>query len=386
MKKGNIFIAISIVFLGFMLIFYGSRMIYFYTSSRAEQKLGETGLASVLQSKSYDKAIKSEDKTLYYVGSVLNNYVYYSNRYYRILSFNDDSITLIDDAVSTILPYDDIDEWLDNVYYNSLLEPDKYLSDVSLLSKDQYYKADNGSNFLKGNFFWLDDQSYVNDKGNIMDNDDGIYGVRVVVTLKNSVLYYGGTGTYFDPYFIDDIDAQEFNGIQASDIRIGSYIKFSDKVWRVIEIGDTIKLALSETIGEYSFSKTTNVYSLKDKNGIAYYLNDTFLDELNWDYLVKKPFNIGTFKNSYSDTTSSTVNAYVGMMNIGDLYILDTDNYYTLVNTGVKNTVYKVVKGKLYADSYKSKNSIRPVINIIKDIKVTDGMGTLESPFEVEKK
>ena len=384
MKKSNVFVAISVVFLSFMIIFYGSRLVYFYTIDHADQKLGESTLLSVLQTKSYDKEIVKEGKALYYAGNVLNNYVFYSNRYYRVISFGE-NIVLIDDVVSTILPYNDIEEWLRTTYRNSLIDSEQYITDITILSSVDYQKIDTGNNYIKGSFFWLKDNKYLNEKGNIFDSNDGLYGVKAVLKLKDDVLYYGGTGTYYDPYFIDMEDAHTFNETQAGIIRNGSYIKYSDKVWRVIDTGDAYKLVLNELLDERRFSKTTNIFDLKDSKGVAYYLNKTFIDELDTDLLVKGKFNIGSFNNSYKDTLDDTVEAYVGLMGIGDLFISDLDNYYTLTNTGIKNTVYKVTNGKLYADEYKSKNAIRPVVYMKKDVKIVNGFGTLESPFEVEK-
>lgn len=401
MKKENIFITISFIFIISLILFYGTRLVYFYKLTHTSEKLGETYFNTIIKNKSYDKSIISDGKNLYYSGNVLNNYLYYSNRYFRIVGLENDNIILVDDSISTILPFNDINSWLnESIYYNSLYKPSELLtttktctdeecnnyteSSVGIISLKQYKRANNNGNYLNNNsFYWLSDGTFINDKANILDNDEGLYGVRITITLKSDVLYYGGTGTYYDPYFIDLEDAYEFTNTKAETIKVGSYITYSDKTWRVIEISDNIKLALNDTIGNFAFSNLSNEFNLDDKSSIAYYLNNTFLNSLNKDLLVKGTLHTGSFTNSYLDKYKNTQEEYVGLMEIGDLFMYDVDNYFTLTNTGLRNTIYKVMSGKFYADSYKSENKIRPVIFLPKDINITSGYGTIDSPFEV---
>ena len=53
------------------------------------------------------------------------------------------------------------------------------------------------------------------------------------------------------------------------------------------------------------------------------------------------------------------------------------------MNIGRKNTIFKVVDGRLYSDTYLSENEVRPVIFLDKSIKVVSGYGTLEDPIVV---
>ena len=209
-----------------------------------------------------------------------------------------------------------------------------------------------------------------------------MYGVRAVITLKSDVLYYGGTGTYYDPYFITLEDALTFDNASASQIKIGSYISYSDRVWRVIDNKDSLKIILNESIGKFKFSNLSNEFDLNNNDSIAYYLNNDFYNTLNKTYLVKENFNIGEFKTSYLDKYEQTINCYVGMTEIGDLFINDFNDYFTLIK-GNYNSVYKVLDGRFYLDSYKSENDIRPIIYLSNDINIIGGYGTLDSPFEV---
>ena len=132
MKKTNVFITASLIFIISMVLIYGTRLIYFYKLSHADKKLGEVKFTTIINNKSYDTSISKEGKNLYYIGNVLNNYVYYSNRYFRIIGVENDRVILVDD-ISTILPFNnefdksDIYTWLNKteeknsgIYYNSL--------------------------------------------------------------------------------------------------------------------------------------------------------------------------------------------------------------------------------------------------------------------------
>lgn len=407
MKKSNIFIAASIAFLSFLVIYYGCRLVYYYKLAHTEEKLGETLFSEVFNSISYSKDIIKKDNNFYYQGNVLNNYLYYSNRYYRIIGNVDGHMVLVDD-IATILPFNgefeknDIYNWLNvtdvvnsGIYYNSLYEPEKYLdltktcidlectnfvtSTVGIISKNQYNL---GSKYLNNSsFYWLSDGSFVSYDNEIKENTNDVYGVRPVITLKDDVIYYGGSGTYYDPYFIDLNDALSFDNTEANSISIGSYIKYSDKVWRVMDNSDNYKLVLNESIGKHSFSSKNGTINIKDKTSILYYLNNEFYNSLNKKYLVKTNFNIGNYKTSYLDKYSSSISLNVGLQEFGDLFMSDVND--CLILSTINNSIYKVINGKLYADSYKNENNIRPVISISKNIKILDGYGTIDSPFEL---
>jgi len=407
MKKSTYFIIISSIFLSFLVVFYGGRLLYFRSLSKRLEKVGEVTLTEIIKSKIYDSSIQTEGDNLHYKGQVLNNYVYYSNRYFRVLGMEDGQVLLVDD-VQTMLPFgdnfqdSDIYTWLNNKYIKTLLNyeekldntetcfdkecTNKVISKIGLLSSKQYEKANEKGNYLNsGKYYWLSDGSYIDKNGNIQEKDDGIYGVRGVIRLKKEVAYFGGTGTYYDPYFIDLEDAYAFAGAetQVDTIKIGSYILYSDKIWRVIDTTDTVKLLSQDSIGKLKYNSNHNLFDEKDKNSIAYYLNHTFLEGLDKTHLVEGVFHIGIFNTSFQDQYMETISTYVGLPEMGDLLLTDASNYFLLTNTGSKNTVYKVISGMLYADDYQNENEIYPVIHLNKNIKIKEGHGTKESPLIV---
>lgn len=407
MKKSTYFIIISCIFLSFLIIYYGARMIYFHNLSKQLQQVGEVTFGQIIRSKAYDSSIQMEEDNLYYKGNVLNNYVYYSNRYYRVLGIENGSILLVDD-IGTILPFQeefgsgDIYTWLNSTYVNSLsnyeekLENSSVCSDrqcstmvdskVGLLTHQQYEKAERQGNYLNNKtYFWLSDGSYIDKMGNLCERDEGIYGVRAVLKLKQTVAYYGGTGTYYDPYFIDLDDALSFSETQRTSIKVGSYISYSDRIWRVVDTQDNIKVVLKDSIGKMAYASHQNRFNINDKTSIAYYLNHAFLEELDKNAMVEGTFHIGTFHTSYIDQQQEEIQSYVGLPEMGDLFINNYANAFLLTNTGAKNTVYKVIDGMLYADSYQNENEIHPVIYLNKNINIIEGYGTLESPFVVSE-
>lgn len=423
----NIYIIVSFVFIAAMIFIYGGRFIYFYNKSHVKEEIGETLFVDVINNLSYSNKMIKEENNIYYSGNTLNNYVYYSNRYFRIIGKEDNNLVLVDDGISTILSYNedfsssDINKWLNpneeentGIYYNSLNEPSKYLTttktcldiydsdgitcnnyietNVGMLSLNQYFKASINGNYLnisKNYLFSNKDGNnnnwYINSKNELgIANSNPLYGIRAVITLKDDVLYYGGSGTYYDPYFISEEDALAFGQIENKGIKIGSYIIYSDSIWRVIDkTDDYYKLALNESIGEYEFSQDSIKFSLKDKKSLAYYLNNDYYDTLDNKLMKSSKFYIGSYENSYLDKYENEIEAYVGLLEIGDLFIDDVENTYTLTNTGIKNTIFKVVDGKLYSDRYSSENDVRPVIFLDSNIKILQGFGTLESPYEV---
>ena len=422
----NIFIIVSITFLTTMVLVYGGRFIYYYKNSHIKEEVGETKLVDVVNSLSYNGSMVKEGDNVYYSGNIMNNYLYYSGRYYRIIGVEDGNIVLVDDNISTILSYSgdykdsDINEWLNKkdeysgIYYNSLTEPSKYLvktktcldnydseaitcndyieEDVGMLSLNQYLRANIKGNYLnKDSYFWFSNKDseghnwYIDYKNDVtITNSSSLYGVRPVITLNSDVLYYGGSGTIYEPYFINLEDAESWSEEKVGKITIGSYITFGDKDWQVVDIKDDYyKVVLNESIGEYSFSTKSTKLDLNDKKSLIYYLNNEYLETLDKKYLKEGTINIGSYDESYKDKYSENEKVYVGLLEIGDLFINNASGSYTLTNTGRKNTIFKVIDGRLYSDMYSSENEVRPVIFIDKSINVVSGYGTIDSPIVV---
>ena len=130
------------------------------------------------------------------------------------------------------------------------------------------------------------------------------------------------------------------------------------------------------------------MYKDKYSNAITY-LNKDFLNTLDKSKMVKCEFNNGSYgKNTnydYNNVTKKKMTNYVGVPSISDLFILDYENIW-LNNSfeGGKNLQYKINSSKnIMADVNTNKNNVRAVICVKNDISLVDGMGTLESPYQV---
>lgn len=383
MKKGKIFVILSIIFISFMVLFYGGRFIYFYIDSREVETFGDSLFVNTIKSKTYDKMIKKIDENYYYTGNSLNNYVYYSNHYFRILGVVDGKTVLVDD-ISTVTDYESVDAFLKK-YVGNFKNVENYFERLDsclencgvdyarLLTEDELTKTNNNGSYLfENNYYWLNNGKYAFN-GEIKDNNGGMYGVKAVLTLKSDTKYYGGSGTKFDPYFVTEEDSKEFFDSNKS-LTLGSYIKYSDLVWKVVDIDDKLKLVSTTSIGKHSFGS----FDVEDENSIIYYLNHDFYDTLDKEYLKEGNFPVVGF----GDHDSLTLN--VGLLTIGDLYLNDINDSFIFTRNDANNSVFKVINGRLYEDSYKSENEIYPVIYLDKDVKL-EGMGTETSPFVVSK-
>ena len=143
------------------------------------------------------------------------------------------------------------------------------------------------------------------------------------------------------------------------------------------------RIVSTDSIDNKAFSYKSNLVNIKDKTSILYYLNNDYLDTINSDLLVKGDVNISSYEASYLDKYNEKESLYVSLLEIGDLYSSELNNSLTITNTGRRGTIFKIVDGRMYSDSYLTLNEIRPIIFIKKDIKTISGYGTYENPYEV---
>ena len=123
LKFDNIFIAVSILFLGTLFIIYSTRFIHYY---RIEHK--KLKAADVITFSEYlidnDTNLKKEGNKYIYTGNDVNNYVTYSGLTFRIVSIEDGSIKLVTDETITslVMDYDDSDyqDTYTNIWLNDI--------------------------------------------------------------------------------------------------------------------------------------------------------------------------------------------------------------------------------------------------------------------------
>lgn len=441
-KKNRVsfwFFIISFLFLTSLLVTYGYRFIHFYRESHMTAEQTEISLSQKILS---DSVLATSGDGLYwdqneyiFKGNVENNYVYYSNRYFRIVRINSDqSIVLItdDNQTSLVWNYKENDyktsmirNWLNDngleysgIFYNSLQNPDLYIKassycvdtvdlenltcdktvtdKVGLLSIQEYKEAYANHSYLNiGKYWWTSNASsdghvwYVFDEGGINSKSNDFeayyaYGVRPVITLKPNINYVSGDGSKENPY--------RFTSLESS-LTMGAYVNFSDSLWRVLEITENdIRLVKDEALKVddelvmRSFSNMSNFYNPNDVGSLAHYLNYTYYNSLqNNHLLVDALWYNGSYGTNYDyqNVFHSTVNAKVGLVRLGNLFESTTNTYVTM--TGMNDDlIYSISEqGSLFASSIESEFYIKPVIAISKTTTLLEGDGTKENPFQI---
>lgn len=424
-KLDNLFIIISILFLGTLFIVYLTRFIHFYRLEHTKFKIDEKTILSDYLIKNDPTLIKEKDKYIY-KGKDVNNYLEYSGILFRIVSVKDGEIKLVTDDIMTnlVASYDKVNykntylnEWLNDEFLSILKDKNKYLVKtktcideldnydvktcnkyykddlVGLLSIDEYLTSDANNGYLNnGKYYWLSNQNkegnnwYVYDVGGLSDKsktevDYRILGIRPTITLNKKTVLMGGSGTKENPYIIINNDNKLL-----INRNVGEYVSFSGYTWKIIgyDTDNNVKLVLEDKL-------TESVYSTKDSSYLSStiydYLNNEFYNSLdNKELIINHTWSNGFYNNStkynYKDINNESYECYIGLLNIGDIGINDADNYY-LMTRYKDNIIYSIQDNKVFLDLVSKSLYIRPTIYIKGDIKVK-GKGTKEEPFILE--
>ena len=391
-SKIAIFNVLSIIFLLSLCVIYGYRLVHYYKLEHIKYDPVETKLVDVLLSnkgiEGVDSGLQKDGDNYMYAAKSIDNYLSYKGRMWRIVSIDDSNITLITDEVQTILgstkEYEnsDVSKWNTGIFKKSLKDENAV---VSLLTASEYKKIGE-ANYLVGDAFWIIDDgnmAYVDEAGTVVDQvTNVIAGVRPTITIPTSTLYGAGTGTKANPYIIGGDPV-----IYIKDAYVGEYVNYGGYKWRIIEtLEDKVKLVMNDSLEYDSFYSKNKEYNLS--NGVGLYLNSTFYETLaNNDYIVSSNYYIDAYKDSYENVYNKVVEANIGMLTLGDFYLNDIENVYTMASYGYgNNTAYVInAKKKLYVDSVSNKHNVRPVIYIDGNLGVTSGNGSLENAYGVSK-
>lgn len=439
LKITPILVTINIFLLLFIIGFYTFRLIKYYklendpTQSKSQNLLVE----KVLRDESYvDQTkglVKNDDKTSYtYKGNIDNNYLLYSGTLYRILGVdNEKNVRAISENVITMM-YSGLEKGYDDSYVNKWLndiDKSKFLKDLyatnlltnsyrcedkiddmtkitcenlnmsnkaTLLSLYDYYNAGGKSSFLNnGETYYLTTTDSSNNAYFITENGEiakdqvstKIHGVRPIITLSSKTELLSGNGSKENPYIVEKHDIKTLN-----DVYIGNYIEYKTYKYRIIQKDkDSIRVASIDAIKkdnkliETIFDNTSNKINLK--TGIGLYLNKDILSSLNNDKnIVDSTWNIGTLSLNnldYTELETEKITMKIGMLNISDNYIGDVKNVFTLTRGIESDLIINVIKdnGTIYGDNITSKYNLRIAFNLKNNIKINNGIGTLDNPY-----
>lgn len=422
-KKEKIFRFCSVIFLSSLFIFFSFRLVYNYMKEQKANSLIDNGMLStkIINNLKKENYLYNDNKYIL-KNLVENNYVSYSGILWRIVSVDDGKIKLVSDENVTVLPfgknYDEsnVIKWLNSTFKSNLTQPDLFITEfdscvnnvdkieksdcnnsknyVSLLSMNDYIDAGANNSYLNNNtYFWLSalnesEPWYVFDNGGLKtDSNNHIYGVRPVIVL-NDIEYIYGNGTKSSPYIISNEPVDTL-----SEIELGSYIDYSGYTWKVVSKDETsVKVVLSTPLKlndeeiKKIYSKKYNYYNLNDSTGIAYYLNHTFYNTLkDKKYLKKGDFYIGKFDTyDLEELYNEKVNAYVGLLTVGDIFVTQNIDMYLLSSVTDDNTIPILNKNNsLFYNFISYESSIKPVIYLDNKVEVKGGMGDENYPFEL---
>ncbi len=429
-KKESVFNLISIIVLGGLFLYFGSRAVYWFVYELGEAKNRDNSAAYYVindnEKTDSENGLFEVDGSYYFKGETENNYVTIGGALYRILSINENNEMklVLDDVAASFMWGDDlnyeesnINNWLgeDGEYYDNLIDPEKYLvktkftvdnlSDgelttgeevfsnyVTTLSITDYENAGAEESYLNnGKYFWLTDTSdgenlYVDANGLILiDSTFGSYGVRPVITLKSDVIRLRGEGTKTNPIYIDTKEDTTY---------INTYITLGDDTYKVFDEEENIlKLGKTESIANVTktYSSISTKYDITDETSLAYYLNNEYLNSLSYaGELEMCTFNTGVVNNEtgnkYDGIFSETTDAKVGLFSAFDYNNNDLEDYFYLTNTGLVSEVayVKSENGLLKKSQISEEKVIVPVVCLNKD-KIVDGVGTDYSPYTIVK-
>lgn len=444
LNTSKIFIFASILFLGTLAIIYGYRFIHYYSIEHQEpiEECAERNFYSYIMSYQneenkmnnlntfkYDEKLKEN----YFSEDAKNNYVNYSGRLWRILSIDSEKdIKLITDDIQSSLVYGEeenllnsyINNWLNKsaqkntgIFYDTLNEPEQFLINTNIcedvitnditctnvsknnlieqLSLYEYNRAGKEKSFLNINkIFWTkninekNEAWYITKEGKISNIDvNHHYGIRPVITLKGDITVTG-TGTQNHPIKIE-LTAP----IKITEASVGEYINYNNKTWRIINKTDSaIEALMSEPLENQSqFSSQNNTFVIKNtNNNIGYYLNNEFYNSLiNKEYLKKRNYYIGKYKTdnfNYELLYGKTINCYVGLPKISDLFVTEYKNMLTLtgLEDNANNTIYSINNNnQVYSNTVTEKYNIYPVISFDNSLVINDGDGTKDDAYQI---
>lgn len=402
-KIQTIFSIVSIVFILACCIFYGTRLVKYYKIYNPKSETGEslinlgTGIIS-------NSPIVYEGDGLYinsgnyiYKGENVNNYILVNNMIFRIIKINNDkTIDIVLDEYINKLNWDlEIKEFKDtyiseylNQEFLSILDTDilnktsvctnqiNAITEVNcdnfdtsnyvrLLSLNDFFNSMNEEKTYlsrESEFLWLHDYSEtkvwnISSFSVSSSEPSKMYGIKPVVTLKNSLVLTKGDGTLANPYQIQEDDK----------IKVGTYLDINDDIYIVYEEGDNYyKIQSNNLIKNIEFDSKSNNYQ---ESGLKEYLETIYLDSL-------------TFKDLLTEIEWNGIKTKINILSINDFKFNSSLKNYYLIDTKDKE-VY-LYNGTLLSSKVNTKRNVRPCLSIKKDLKIISGNGSKLAPFIVE--
>ena len=295
---------------------------------------------------------------------------------------------------------------------------------VGLLNMYEYQSSNNGgtNGYLNNGLIWWTLTPYstssvryvYSDGGASFNTSASAYGVRPSINLKSSVKIVDGDGTIDNPYRLNEDNDTDLSGTLLSNRYSGEYIKFGNdenNLYRIVshENGTGTKIVSAEPLknsGEFITMNFGSNTVFSSTNTIGTFLNGDYLDnyvDSSYSSMIEDSttWYLGTVGSgtSYklakyadtnmSSTTTSTTEAKVGLLRLGELMSSQFDrkdnnaSYWILTPYGPNHV--RLIRGNGCGDYYivSTVYGIRPSMNLKQNVVITSGDGTKENPFTI---
>lgn len=443
LKITPVLITLNVFILLLIVGFYTFRLVKYYKLEHTNTKEEIKFVDRVIQTQSYLDLTKGlildkDSNTYTFKGDSTNNYVFYSGYLFRILSIDTNkNIKMVSEDVLTLMysglekGYNSsyINKWLNKtddansgIFEKTLYNSDTYLvntnlcmdniddlnnitcndtnsdNKITLLSLDDYKKSGGINSFLNNKTsFYLssinssNENYYVNEDGNIGTSPltTNVHGVRPVITINSKTLLISGNGSKDNPYKFETHEVATLK-----DAYVGSIINIDNVNYKITNKLDGYVKLVSNDVYKYNdenvdvyFDNTNNIYSTS--NVLNKYLNTTYIERLSFkDKIVSAQWYVGKLtldSLDYTNTYKTKTNSKIGLLTLGDLFINDVNNVFTMSSGIEDNNIINVINsnGKVYGDLITNKYNVRPSFYLKDDISVVSGIGTLQGPYEL---
>ena len=243
-----------------------------------------------------------------------------------------------------------------------------------------------------------------------------VYGVRPSINLKSNIKIVKGNGTKGNPYRLKGDNDTNLQETLLPSRYSGEYVLFGNdenNLYRIVshENGSLTKIVIEKPLknsgkfierafgSDSTFSSSNTIGSFLNGDYLINYVDSKYLnmieDNTTW-YLGTVGDGISYKLAKYTNTTdniltSSTANAKVGLLRLGELMSGQFDrfgynrSYWTL--TPYNSDIISVdAHGNRRILGVRNVDGIRPSLNLKSKVIITSGNGTLQNPFQITLK
>ena len=378
----------------------------------------------------------------YITGSNPNNYVWYSGKLWRIVSYSDTYVKLVANDIITVIPRNNttsltyanstVDTWLTEVFLPTLKDHDKFLvnaswdvSPTSLPSSvpngtdkvqrkvallNSYDVAKMGT-FLPNTYEWLTSNYKQNSSiatirlatrgGSTSErayNYRSYYAIRPAITMKVDNYVLSGDGTETNPYILEGNSTNIAPDTLLNTRISGEYLYLNNVMYRIVNVYSGLtKVIMVDNLPSQVFDSSTQRYST---SSLYTYLNndwynnslgsDKQLVEINGSWCDEV---INYFEKYNRSCSVDYTTGKVGLPTLGDIFSAytggKTGSFWTInpfsqtVNTYNMNII---TTNSATTASITSSVSVKPVMYLKNNVVIASGEGTKDSPFRLKLK